>query len=343
MKKLFILILLTCVSISKTNSQIGYSSNPFKNAKNINPDLYNKFRNSTTIFILSELYDIKTYESIIKDSWKITPYKIITRDELNYKNYLNKNYSFINLYGLKLGHFMFFGIRLHIPNQEKIQNKIRKLNNKSKDINYAGMFNIYSDDIACFHLYMKNNFINSLPYYEYGDALEKAKQKTMEKMYTKEVYKSYNPGLLKNHFQKLSQLLKSNKAYWIYSDEENQELAKLSSQELILPSYLDLKFDISKGMDVKKINEYSNDLLKKYNFEYSIETLTDVSNRIMNNEEFYYLRYTLSGTDRFIQIVNSKNGEVIYRKYSPLGDELKPKHFKAISKAIKKAAKRKNK
>ncbi|CAL2102134.1 conserved exported protein of unknown function [Tenacibaculum sp. 190130A14a] len=336
MKKLLTLLLLFFSFY--THAQIGFSSKPYSGRKKVDKKTYENFKKSTTIFILSEIYDVETYDKILKDSWKVTPYKIVTPKDYNIEDYLDGNYSFINLYGVKVRtqntFYLYFNTRLHSYNNEKIKARFKKLRNQNKltDEKYEKTISNNTNLLAISYLSPKENFVNEL--------LGGEKKSIVDEMYTKEVFQNYQPGFLKNYFQKLSNLLETREAYWLYSENKSKELAKLAKQKLYIPSYLNIKFNPLTGEDRIMYSEYTKELFKKYKYEFQIEKVETISDRIMKGEEFYYFRYCRMNTDRFIQVVNSLTGETIYKEYAPLGYNLKPKHFKAISNAIKRATKK---
>ncbi len=337
MKKLLLLVFLFFVSFY-SYSQISFSSKPYSGSKKIKKETYEKFKGSTTIFILSSTYSKETYEKILNESWKVTPFKVVNEKDFSLENYLDGNYSFIDLYGTKVStpktFYLYFNARLVIYNNEKLKTKLKKLRDSDKltKKKYKKAISNNSDILALFYLSPKDNFVNKI----ISDDIEDI----VNEMYTKEVFQNYKPGFLKNYFQKLSNILETRDAYWLYEDEKSKELAKLSTEPLYIPSYLNIKFNPLTAKDRIMHSEYTEDLFKKYKYEFQIESVNKISDRIMNKEEFYYFRYCRMNTDRFLQIVNSLTGEIIYRKYTPLGYNLKSKHFKAISNAIKKASKK---
>ena len=65
-----------------------------------------------------------------------------------------------------------------------------------------------------------------------------------------------------------------------------------------------------------------------------------MNNKILNNEELYYLRYVRMNAERFLQVVNSKTGEIIYRNYiTGMSYNIKSKDIKELNDKIKKASK----
>lgn len=342
MKKLLLLVFLFTVSFY-SHSQISFSSKPYKNKNKINSKLYEKFKSSTTIFILPSTYGIETYEKILKTSWKVTPYKLVNHEEFNLEDYLDSNNSFIDLASTlvhssindpsPIATRIYFNIRLTTYNKEEIKNKLAEKKNISKE-KHEKIFSENTNLLSIFYLFPKDNFENKILGGDSNNIIKEA--------YSKKVFKNYKPGFIKNYFQKMSRILESNKPYWLYGENKSEKLAELANQKLYIPSYskLNLKYTPTNKKDMILYSEYTEDLFKKYKYPFFIENANKVSSRIMNGEDFYYLRYSCINTDRFIQVVNSITGEIIYREYAPLGRELKTKHLKSISNAIKKASRK---
>lgn len=77
-----------------------------------------------------------------------------------------------------------------------------------------------------------------------------------------------------------------------------------------------------------------------YNYKYEVISDEELNNKILNNEELYYLRYVRMNAERFLQVVNSKTGEIIYRNYiTGMSYNIKSKDIKELNDKIKKASK----
>tara|TARA_R100000501_G_C2563091_1_gene72949 strand:- start:233 stop:448 length:216 start_codon:yes stop_codon:yes gene_type:complete len=69
-----------------------------------------------------------------------------------------------------------------------------------------------------------------------------------------------------------------------------------------------IKYNAWTGQDSEEDEENIEDVFKKYDYQYEIIDDTELSKKIMNNENLYYIRYVRMNTERFLQVVNSKNG-----------------------------------
>ena len=150
-----------------------------------------------------------------------------------------------------------------------------------------------------------------------------------------------SPGMLKNYFQKVNQQLEKEQVYWMYGGDYLPEIKNLTSQKLYIPSYMGIKYNAWKGIDGEEDEENIHDLLKKYDYDYEMIEENDLSNKILENEEFYYLRYVRVNAELFLQIINSKTGEIVYRDYmTGMSYRIKGKHISNINSKIKRASKK---
>jgi hypothetical protein len=169
----------------------------------------------------------------------------------------------------------------------------------------------------------------------------KKTNKIFNALYTGDVFFNYKLGFLKNYFQKINDLIKNEEVYWMYEDDYLPELKKLSNHKLYIPSYMTIKYNGWKRQDSEKNDKNVEDIFKKYDYQYEIISDEDLNNKILNNQELYYLRYVRMNAERFLQVVNSKTGEIIYRNYiTGLSYKIKSKHIKDLNKKIIKASKK---
>ena len=162
-------------------------------------------------------------------------------------------------------------------------------------------------------------------------------EKVINMLYNKDVFFNYKKGYLKNYFQKLNTLIDDEQTYWMYEEDYTPELKQLQTKKLYIPSYLTVKYNGFTIEDMPNTNAYIDELFNKYTFDYEVISDEELNDKIMQNEELYYLRYVRMNNERFIQIVNSKNGEIVYRNYlTGLSYNIKSKNIKQINDKIKK-------
>lgn len=294
------------------------------------------FKKTTTIFVLSEQLSTDEYEKILNEAWTVTPFKVVKKSDFNFLDYLNEKYSIFKIYGFKRTSdkgsvSLFMSIDLRTYNIADIKKKSKKLSEKkfAKKINSIIASN--SNKIARIELYPKDDFTRV--------ALGSSMEDIVKAMYTDDVYFNYNLGYLKNYFQKVNNQLLINEGYWLYEDDYELNLKKLQNSTLYIPSYISIKYNGWTGQDSENNDGNIDDLFKKYEFKYQTISDEDLNNKILNNEEVYYLRYCRRNAERFLAVVNSKNGDIVYRAYlmGMLSYKIKPKHIQDLNNSIKKA------
>ena len=304
-----------------------------------------QFKKTKTIFVFSNIFERGVYEDLLEATWTVTPYEIVSQKEFDIMKYLGSNYSIGRVAGYKrikttksgmvvTSLYTFFEIGMH--DQEQILKKFgklspKKLEKKADDIIFENKINI-----ARFYLFPDNDFVNT--------AVGEDMDTIYTSLYNDEIFFNYQAGMLKNYFQKTNQLLDKGEIYWMYEKDNEKELINLSQNTLYVPEYNNTKHDGWNNSDEVREEDDEDKLYKKYAFEYANISMEDLDARILGNEEFYYLRYVRMNTERFLQVVNAKTGDVIYRDYIPgLSYNIKPKHIEDLSKTIEKVVKKQGK
>ncbi len=345
-KTVFFLFLL--FSSLKSYSQISVSSTHVGKAKKFKKGILEKFKDSKTIFVLSNIYDVDVYKSILEKSWKVTPFEVVDAGEFEIEEYLTENYSIVELSGYtvttqratgipliteKMGEFLYTFIDLRMYDNETIRKKLSKLSPQQRRKRRYDIINDNCQSIARLYTFPNDKFIHTSRF--------KKKEEVLLSMYTDDYFFNYNPGFLKNYFQRMSDLLVCEEICFVYGDDYKPELKKLSSKKLYIPSYISIKYDGFKGVDSEKDPNHIKAIFKDYDFKYEMISDEDISTKILSGEEFYYLRYVRVNAQKFIQVVNSKTGDVIYRQYATgFSYNLKSKHISELNSKIRKAKKK---
>src|SRR5690606_28263853 len=106
------------------------------------------------------------------------------------------------------------------------------------------------------------------------------------------------------------------------------KMQKLKTETLYVPDYIFIKRNKFKGTESERFEE--KELMEGYKFPYKIVSIEELNSKILNGEEFLYLSYIRSNTDKFISVINSKTGEVIYTVYRPMSYNFSDKDMKII-------------
>jgi hypothetical protein len=217
---------------------------------------------------------------------------------------------------------------------ESINKKVSKLGPKRLEKKIDEVFYENKKGIARFYLFADSGFVFT--------ALNKPMDEISHSLFNEKIFHNYTPGMLMNYFQKMNRLIKEETVYWMY--EENgytKEIIELPSQILYIPDYLGLKTNAFTAEENEEDQEEVQDLYGTYDYEYKFIDPEELDKKILDGDQLYYLRYVRLNAEKFIEIVNSKTGEVVYRNYiTGLSYNIKSKHLKELNKTIEKAVKK---
>ena len=336
---LLVAVLLTSFS---TYTQVSVGSKHVGRSSKLKKETLVKFKETETIFVLSTVYDKEQYEEILKDVWTVTPFKVVPANKFSKEDYLSNKYSIVELGGYKESSTMpsgrsytslFTYIDFKMYDNKKVRTKLNKLSSKRKVKKMNDILNDNTINIARFYIFPKDDFIQTSLGYDMSTVFTS--------LYTDDVFFNYKPGFLKNYFQKVNNLLKKGENYWMYKDDYLLGLKKLTSKTLYIPSYMTIKYSGWTGKDSKEDDKNIEKIFKKYDHKYEIITDDQLSDKIMNGENIYYLRYVRMNAERFLQVVNAQTGEILYRNYmTGFSYKLKTKHITDLNSKIKKASKK---
>jgi hypothetical protein len=148
--------------------------------------------------------------------------------------------------------------------------------------------------------------------------------------------RNWGEGILKNYLQNLMTALNKKEQRDLYKYfPDTSELKNLKNQTIYVPDYVLIKFNKFTGDESKKHD--AKDIFKDYSFNYELISTNELNNKILSSTEpFYYLVYIKSSTDKYISVINSKTGEYVYTKYTPISYNIGSKDLKELAKAIEK-------
>ena len=128
--------------------------------------------------------------------------------------------------------------------------------------------------------------------------------------------RNWSPGILKNDIQTLMTLL--SKAVVRTLDESvanTTALKKLNTATLYVPDYVLIKNNKFTGSESERYKE--KDLFKNYKLKYEVVSMDVLSKKILEaKDDFYYLIFVKSATDKYVNVINGNTGEIIYSDYS---------------------------
>jgi hypothetical protein len=117
----------------------------------------------------------------------------------------------------------------------------------------------------------------------------------------------------------------------------DSKIADLRNQTLYIPGYA--FNELGENSDSRAKRKDSKKFLQKYDYKAEVEEQKQIDQRILNNEDVYFLLFFyFAEGDKCISVVNAKTGEIVYchiaffRKADPT---LKPGDLNKLSSAIK--------
>ncbi|AUC81353.1 hypothetical protein CW733_04075 [Lacinutrix sp. Bg11-31] len=331
--------------LSAVNAQVSIGARHVGKQKKFPKGRLDKFKKTETIFVLSDIIDANTYKEILDSSWDITPYKLMYRKDFNLLDYTVGDYSFANLEGYHITkemesggklEYLYIYINFFMLDGEGLENDLSKLDKSSSRYKkkYEKAFESNKIKLARVDLFPKDTFVPT--------ALREKSSVIMDSIYNKDVFYNYKTGFLKNYFQKVNNQLKSGQEYWMYENDFLPELKKLAKHTLYIPNYHFIKYNPWKRK-ASKDKEGFEKVIENYKYKFEFQDKNEIDRRILSGEEFYYLRYVRVNAQKFVHIVNSKTGEIVYRNYIAgvmSSYNLKSRHIENINSKIKKALKK---
>ncbi|WP_299434043.1 hypothetical protein [uncultured Aquimarina sp.] len=116
------------------------------------------------------------------------------------------------------------------------------------------------------------------------------------------------------------------KGFGMYSNQEDLgELKKLKDITLYVSSNMD------SGIGRSKRSVNVEDVFKEYPYSYLLMRESDLQNKILYAKKtFYYLKFTVTVKEKFVEIIDGFTGNIIYRKYNPGSVKLTSKNIKHL-------------
>lgn len=296
--------------------QISVASDHTGRLEKLKEKDFKKFKSSTTLFVFSDVIEKEVYEQILKKSWTVTPYEIIEYDDFDIKNYNTDAYSLATINSFLYSTTSMDMSKPSMPklsanfdismiDGKKISEELSK--NKIKPSKKRKIIAANSSFIARFRLYFTTEYQQ--------DRLGEAKYIANKEAFKEDAFYNYQPGFLLNYFQKINDLLLKEENYWMYQKYTTPELAKLKDEVLYIPANFKTFYNNYSYKKKEKRVQEAIEVFNNYNYKHEFIEMDLLNKRILANEEFYYIRYVGSGSEKFTEIVNAKTGEIIFKDY----------------------------
>lgn len=320
MKKIILLLSTLCYGLSM-QSQI---QTKFKKST------LQEFKGTETVFILSDLYAPEEYEEMLENAWTVTPFTVVAYDQFKMTDYLDGKHSFVFIEVEKMttdkgGKYLYCYLDFVTYDVEAKKKEIAKLRGKSD--RKTNIFSKNQNPILRIMLFPENKFL--------GKAITGGL--SANTIYNDDVFYTYKPGFLRNFFQEASTILTEGKEYDMQKDYVKPEITKLQNATLYMPSYTTINYNPYLMDASTKGEEDKTELMSKYKYKYEYIDNDELSKKIMNKEDIYYLRFTRVNAWKLIQVVNAKTGNIVYNSFNAgLNYQLNDGHLKDVSKAVEK-------
>jgi len=314
MKYILLPISLICIWMNSF-SQINVGSREIVQLKNpgaFSVEALTRLKESTTLFVYreSDKKHLDQLEKILKEVWTYNKIKLIGQDEF-FQYQSKEGYSFFSLKGFTThysGSMSFSNTHFYLG---------LWMNNKSSKANDG-------KDLYC-----------RIEMHPTAESYAKSTKTVLQYLYTTAHIYNWNLGFLKNYLMFVNEHLKESKERLLWEKMQNSdELKNLKTGTLYIPKYVLVEYGSLTGSESTQHNEKK--LFKDYKHQYEMIDDNELSQKILNSSKaFYYLIYVKSSTDKFISVVNSLTGNIIYSKYKPISYNIKSSDIKELNKYIK--------
>jgi hypothetical protein len=277
----------------------------------------NHLKQTQTYFVYQNNDDKELFQRTFNSVWKITPINLIS-----YREYTE----------LKLDNTVsVFAIESII--------KEKTSETSGTVINYKFYLTLFSQidgrklHYARFELYGDYNVGSKLSevYSKKDDS------KANEFLYSeKAMFYNWSVGHLKNALQLINNQLEKSQELWLFRSESLASITELKTKILYIPDYtLNIKYEDESTL--KAYAKHIDKIMGSYPYEYKIVSQNELDKLILSNKTIFYLTYVKSSGEKFVSVINSLSGEVLYTNYtaSLLSTGLKSEDIKVLLKSLK--------
>lgn len=283
------------------------------NSKDLSEEAIQRLRNSQTMFFYRSDDDLMELRKALEDVWTISELFLFPYSEMGKVNLKGKSFFVVEGFrriGAADNTFLF--LHLYMNFEDKKGKEFRQI-------------------FARLELFPSFETIS--------EVWKKEEDEVVDYLYTDAEIRNWNPGFLRNYLRNINNLLDEGVHRGLYQGEDEVRTAsQLANKTLYIPNYTLLKMNKFTGGETDLQDQVK--LMKKYPYPYEFKDAAEISNMILDGEDFYYLVYTKSSTEKYFTVYHSTNGEIVFNKYKPMSYNLKTSDFKDIAKSIKKMEKR---
>lgn len=318
MKKFIIALLFSASVISHSQVRIGdFRIEQYGHGK-ISKSALSDFKNSKTYFVIDDKLGLNKddFNSILKDTWTITPFEVVLKKERS--KYLNEGNSLVFFDSFRITKekdFVQTSVHSFTVFDVFMPENIKKRKNgkyKYKRNRVAALY--FTIDVSA-----RKDVVNQ------------------EGVIKGDIF-NYRKGYLKNAFQNINKGLNDKNNIDIYDDFTNKtKVNALKNKTLYFSD--DLIYGYNAWTVGKQESITEEELFKDYKFDYKIVSDDDLNKMILDDsqEHFYYLLYSQINSNKILNIIDSKTGEIIFQEHKKMSFNLKSKDLKQLSNTISKA------
>jgi len=309
MKTTIIVFLLTIHTAIFGQINVGSTELVHFNAGKFEQANLDKLKKTKTIFVYrtGDEEILESFKSSLEEGWDYTTLEFVSYKEYTANSY-DQSYSFFTLSGVTTSTTTYISTHIYLTLWMK---------DKYEKLTFCRL-ELYPD----------------FPTYQMVTNEDKEKV-IMKNFYSTSIFHNWNTSYLKNALQFVNKKLSKSEEHWLFKSDSYLGLSKLRNDTLYIPEYTLIKFSKFTG-DESNRHEV-DDLLKKYPYPYKIISMDELSEKINNSTKpIYYLSYIKSSTDKYLNVLNGKNGDFLYSNYSPTSYNIKGKDFAKLAKSIKK-------
>jgi hypothetical protein len=274
-----------------------------------NIELFSELKKTTTLVFMPSSDTVKhqIYRELMETYWKLTPMQFMSytqfkeyKDKKGY-SYLLFGDDFIND-GISINSYVYF---------ELWQWQSDKDNWEKRKKAQLARIELYPDP--------ETTFDPSLIYdYRYN---------------TEGHIFNWTPGMFKNYLQLMNRHIGEGlKKTASKFDADMAELRSLRTATLYVPEYV-LEQHSSSQKKLRKIP--AMEMMADYPYPYKVVSNETLSRLILDSKEnVYYLLFIRSNSDKYLTVMEGKEGKFIYQKHSPQSFNVKKSDLKRLAKVI---------
>lgn len=316
-----LVVALLCLVCWQATGQISVSTSdhgglPYSRATRV--EFMHQLKHSTALFVLQgKDYDNQArFDSIIKSTWTVCPYKIIKPEDLT-------------AYQGKEGYTIFsFGVYYtgkHHTTQHLTYDLWYPVFNKKGKL--KDQF-IFSRTLLYPEKYVSNVGKN------YTYTRQKYDLAPMKYVINDIYFYNWDATFFKGYLQTINALLTDNKSRNVSDEYKDATLATLKTDTLYIPEYIKVRPYVWSNASYIDTTLTESWVAESYPYPFRFVTDGELDALLAgNNRELHYMVYTLDAAEKYIDIFSSKKG-LIYSCYREMSWNFKQKDMARLARAV---------